>query len=181
MPPPLRVCAVNENAVTMRRACEADAFTISQLREAVWKTTYRGIYPDEKLDHYPFQQYINRDSEQLRSSDHIWYLFFSGDMPIGYFSFGPYNYGNYKDFELCLNHLYILKPYHGIGLGKWAFDVIINHCRKHNIHQFFCGCNANNLPAMRFYSHLGGIIGDAPRLDVPKEDQIIHFEFYLGD
>ena len=36
-------------------------------------------------------------------------------------------------------------------------------------------------PAIAFYRHMGGIQGDDFPQDVPKEDQIIHFEFYIGD
>lgn len=170
-----------EKEILILKACVTDAPAIGRLREAVWKTTYRGIYPDEKIDNYPYEQYLQRDSAQLQSEDHSWYLFCDGKEPIGYFSIGPYNYGNYKDFALCLNHLYILESYHGKGLGRKAFEVIFDYCRKNGIRKFFCGCNAHNLPAMAFYRRLGGIAGDEPRSDVPKADQIIHFEFYLGD
>ena len=49
--------------------------------------------------------------------------------------------------------------------------------------KYYCsgGCNANNLPAVSFYLNLGGIQGDEALPNVPKEDQIIHFEFYRGE
>ena len=177
----MRECSVIEMRITIREACVEDAAIIGELRRLVWLTTYRGIYPDDKLDHYPYQEYLKKDSASLSDKAHHWYLFCDGPKTVGYFSFGPYNYGHYKDFSLCLNHLYILKDYQGMGLGKRAFDLLNAFCTEHRIARYFCGCNANNGPAISFYQRMGGIAGDAPRMDVAKEDQIIHFEFYLGD
>ena len=165
----------------MRLALPEDAATIGFLRASVWNSTYRGIYPDELLDQYPFELYLEKDTLLLRSPLQHWYLFSDGERPVGYFSFGPYNYGSYQDFTLCINHLYILEDYHGMGLGKRAFSVIKEYCHQQHIQKFFCGCNANNLPAISFYRHMGGIQGDQADPTLPKKDQIIHFEFYLGD
>ena len=125
--------------------------------------------------------YTQRDREKILEAGNYYYLFMDGANCVGYFSFGPYHYGTYKDCTLCINHLYICKDYQGQGLSSFAFSVIREYCMQQGIDRFFCGCNANNLPAIAFYRHMGGITGDSPRMDVPKEDQIIHFEFYLGD
>ena len=163
------------------QATADDAQLIAQTRKLVWQETYRGIYPDEKLDQYDLALYTQRDREKILEAGNYYYLFMDGVNCIGYFSYGPYHYGTYKDFALCINHLYICKDYQGTGLGSFAFSVIREYCMQQGINRFFCGCNANNLPAIAFYRHMGGVPGDTPRMDVPKEDQIIHFEFYLGD
>lgn len=158
-----------------------DTLAIVHLRKQIWLQTYRGIYPDEMLDQYPYLLYLERDKRHIASADQHWYLFLDGPQQIGYFAFGPSHYGGYKDFELCLNHLYLLDGYKRQGLGTIAISVITEYCHQHGIRKFFCGCNANNLPAIAFYRHMGGIQGDEAPPDVPKEDQIIHFEFYLGE
>ena len=167
--------------IELRQASSEDAYRIASTRQIVWKEVYRGIYPDEKLDHYDVDFYTARDSVRMENPASRYYLFLAEGECIGYFSFGPYNYGTYKDFSLCLNDLYIRREFTGIGLGKRAFSVVRQHCLEIGISKFFCGCNANNTPAIAFYRHMGGIQGDDFRLDVPKEDQIIHFEFYIGD
>lgn len=162
-------------------ALPEDARWIAETRRLVWLETYRGIYSDVKLDTYNVAAYTASDREKIAKPDNHYYLFMDGESCAGYFSFGPYHYGSYKDFELCINHLYIRKEHQGKGLGKSAFKVIEDYCRCNQIRRYFCGCNANNLPAIAFYRHMGGKIGDQPKADVPKEDQIIHFEFYIGD
>ena len=167
--------------IECRKATPEDAHFIARTRRLVWQETYRGIYSDEKLDHYDVVAYTIADRERIDDPHNHYYLFMDGESCAGYFSFGPYHYGRYKDFELCINHLYIRKEYQGMGLGKYAFSVIQEYCKRNRICRFFCGCNANNLPAVAFYRHMGGKVGDHPRADVPKQDQIIHFEFYLGE
>ena len=181
MPRPFPVWNGNNMAVEIRRALPEDARLISETRKVVWEETYRGIYPDEKLDKYDVSYYEQRDREHISNDAEHYYLFLDGKRCVGYFSYGPYHYGSYKDFDLCINHLYILSEYKAIGLGKSAFRQIIEYCHANKIEKFFCGCNANNIPAISFYRHMGGIQGGHADVTLPKEDQIIHFEFYLGD
>lgn len=181
MPPPSPVCVEPDMEITVKKASPSDARLLAQTRHIVWQQTYRGIYPDSKLDDYDLELYICRDREKLEDPNNHYFLFMDGPDCVGYFSFGPYHYGVYKDFTLCINHLYILDGYKRQGLGRCAFDLIAQHCRENEISKFFCGCNANNLPAVAFYHHMGGIEGDTADHALPKEDQIIHFEFYLGE
>ena len=167
--------------IKLVRASDADAPLLAKTRKTVWQETYRGIYPDAMLDDYDLSLYTQRDAQHIREHGNHYFLFLDGEECVGYFSFGPYHYGTYKDFEICLNHLYIRNGYKGQGLGKRAFQLLREYCDAQGIDRFFCGCNANNLPAIAFYRHMGGIPGDEARQDVPKHDQIIHFEFYLGD
>lgn len=177
MPPPSPVCAVIE----IVKADPSQAAILALLRKTVWLQTYRGIYPDEKLDGYDLEYYTARDRGRMERPDNFYYFFMDGDRPVGYFSFGPYHYGSYKDFVVCINNLYILEGYKGLGLGRRAIEMVRAYCRRQKIGKFFCGCNANNLPAVAFYGHMGGVVGSEALKDVPAEDQIIHFEFYLGD
>ncbi len=167
--------------IDVKKAAVSNAATLAKTRQLVWLQTYRGIYPDTKLDDYDLAFYTRRDEEKLADEANHYYLFLDGLTCVGYFSFGPYHYGHYKDFDLCLNHLYILDGFKGKGLGRRAFETITEHCQRQGLTKFFCGCNVNNLPAIAFYRHMGGVQGDAPDRTLPKEDQIVHFEFYLGE
>ena len=40
----------------IRLAVESDCYELSRLKLAIWNTTYRGIYPDEKFDNYSFEE-----------------------------------------------------------------------------------------------------------------------------
>ena len=158
-----------------------DARIIARTREIVWKETYRGIYPDKTLDEYDLAFYEARDRGRIVDTNQHYYLFFDGDDCIGYFSFGPYHYGTYKDFSLCLNNLYIRNGYKGCGLGKLAFEYVRSFCKENGVSRFFCGCNIHNKPAVDFYKHMGGVAGDEAEYHENKADDILHFEFYIKE
>ncbi len=166
--------------IECRLATAADARLLASTRHAVWLETYRGIYPDEMLDNYDLEAFARRDAQRIADPRHRYYLFLEGAECVGYFSYGPYNFGSYKDFTLCLNNLYIRSGYRGRGLGRTAFLHLRKYCEARGIRKFFCGCNAHNLNAVSFYRHMGGIQGDVPCAHENKADDIIHFEFYLG-
>lgn len=147
----------------------------------VWEQTYRGIYPDEMLDQYDFAQHLQKDEARLASAGHHHYLFMDADRCIGYFSFGSANYGPYKDFTLCLNSLYICDGYKGHGLGTQAFRVVREYCAAHGLSKFYCGCNVHNPKAQGFYRHMGGIVGLISTGHANRSEDILHYEFYLGE
>lgn len=167
--------------IELKEASLEDAHFVTKTRRIVWEQTYRGIYPDSMLDEYNYDHHLKRDSQLIASPQQHYYLFMDGSNCIGYMSFGPYNYGTYKDFELCLNSLYICQDYKGQGLGKQAFSIIRTYCKTQGISKFFCGCNVHNLPAQSFYRHMGGIAGDISTGHENRSEDIIHFEFYLGE
>ena len=167
--------------VEIRKASVADAPTIAATRCIVWEETYRGIYPDEMLDRYDFEMHRQKDAERLAQIEHTFYLFMDKDICAGYFSFGPPNYGPYKDFSLCLNSLYVRNAYQGIGLGRKAFEILRAYALKHELREFFCGCNIHNKNAQAFYRHMGGKEGLAFLGHENRSEDIIHFEFYLGE
>ena len=154
---------------------------ITKTRRTVWEQTYRGIYPDEMIDSYDFRHHLQRDQSRISSPEHRYYLFLDGGKCIGFFSFGPANYGPYKDFTLCLNSLYICQEYKGMGLGKRAFSVLRGYAAEQGIRKFFCGCNLHNERAQGFYCHMGGVAGLISTGHENRSQDIIHFEFYLGD
>ena len=181
MQQPFPEWAETDMRIVLRKASVEDALLISTTRRTVWEQTYRGIYPDHKIDQYDYTYYIGRDTALLSDPEHHYYLFFDEDRCIGYFSYGPYNYGTYKDFILCLNNLYVLDGYKGRGLGKQAFSCLRAYAREQRIERFFCGCNAHNVNAQEFYRYMGGIPGEISTGHADKSDDIIHFEFYTGD
>ena len=172
-----RVCAVIELVQAGPEWAELLAVT----RKLVWLETYRGIYPDDMLDHYDVSLYADRDRKRMSDPAQRYYFFMDGSTCAGYFSFGPGHYGTYKDFALCLNNLYIRREYQGLGLGRRTFHVIRNYCREQGIPKFYCGCNVHNTPAVNFYRHMGGIQGDETVFHDCKAEDIIHFEFYTGE
>lgn len=138
--------------VVFRRAVPEDAFLWASTRQKVWETTYRGIYPNEWIDNYDLPTKMAKDRENLENPDVISYVAMDGDRCVGYFSYGPVDGG-----EFYLRNLYFLLDYQGKGLGKLAFSYLQKDCIRLGYSGFYVHCNYHNLPARRFYVHMGGV------------------------
>lgn len=65
----------------------SDAVTISTLRQKIWNTTYRGIYPDAVIDDFDYDWHQQRDLKKISDPSFTVYLIKYGDEDIGYFVF----------------------------------------------------------------------------------------------
>ena len=74
-------------AVEFVLANEDTAKTIAELRHEIWGTTYRGIYSDERIDNYDYEEHRQRDLRRIQDISYHVYLIVNADEPIGYFTF----------------------------------------------------------------------------------------------
>ena len=167
--------------VEFRLARPDDAPILTATRQMVWDATYRGIYPDEMIDDYAFKIHLTRDNKRIADPRNTVWLAMDGDNCVGYLYVGPCGYGQYKDFDFCLNSLYFLPPYQGKGLGRAAFELAAAECRRRGFDKFFCGCSAHNHRARGFYEHMGGVLGAQSVGHANKAQDLVYYEFCLGE
>ena len=129
----------------------SDAPIIASLRQRIWSTTYRGIYPDEAIDQYDMAARTQRDVEKIEDSTQRVYLIRDDEKPIGYFSFSVTP-------KVHILSLYVLREYQRQGIGKAVFDHVRTYCRGNGVTSFTCNCNEHNTPARGFYEHMGGTV-----------------------
>lgn len=142
---------------TIRLATEADGESLSRLKREMWETTYRGIYPDEKIDNFDYAK--NRDAfvELIRNPDVEFYVVEDERKTIGYMDFGiPQR--KFMDYKQEIGLLYVLKEYQGKGVGTELFRLAYDGIRKNGFDEFFISCNKYNLPAQKFYERMGGMV-----------------------
>ena len=121
-----------------------DAAAISTLRQSIWDKTYRGIYPDTAIDNFDYDWHQQRDLKKISDPSFTVYLIRDGDEDIGYFMFQNTGAG----VRLC--SLYVLQEYQHPGIGKLAFSILTDYCRKKGISSFTCDCNPHNVNGMGF-------------------------------
>ena len=167
--------------VVFQKAEPADAAVLTETRQKVWAATYRGIYPDEMIDGYDYPKHNARDLRRINDPENTVWLAMDGDDCVGYLYVGPCGYGRYKDFDFCLNSLYFLPEYQGIGLGRQAFQLVKEECRRRGYDRFFCGCSAHNHRARGFYEHMGGVLGAQSVGHENKAEDLVYYEFCLGE
>ena len=56
-----------QSTVVFRRTQEEDAAVIAKLRQEIWSTTYRGIYPDDMIDQFDYAWHTQRMHSVLKA------------------------------------------------------------------------------------------------------------------
>ncbi len=153
-------------------ADENGAKIIAELRREIWSTTYRGIYSDERIDNYDYEEHRRRDLTRIRDDSYHVYLIVSGGEPIGYFNF-------LTSETVYIQSLYVRREYQRQGIGKQAFAIIKEYCKTHGFDKFICNCNSHNYPAQDFYRSMGGTVVKRSEGHDDKYDDQITFEFLL--
>lgn len=153
----------------------SDAATISTLRQRIWDTTYRGIYPDTAIDNFDYDWHQQRDLKKISDPSFTVYLIKHGDENIGYFVFQHAGSG------VWLHSLYVLQEYQHKGIGKQAFVFLEDYCRENKISRFACNCSPHNENAMRFYQRMGGVVTKADTGHGNRQEDGVIFEFNVRD
>lgn len=149
-----QILRLKEN-ISIRLANYSDCYTLSLLKKEIWETTYRGIYPNEKIDNYNYIENEIKFKNFIDNPQQYLYVVLDNDKIIGYFEFGvPFrSFQNYKQ-EIGL--LYIKKEYQRTGIGKILFYFAFNNIKNTDVDKFFISCHKYNLNAQKFYEKMGG-------------------------
>ena len=144
------------NTIIYRQATLADCYAVAVLKGQVWNTTYKGIYPDEKLSGYDvvkneaiFQNIVNNPDIDL-------YVALDADKIVGLMTCGK-PYRPFMDFQQEIGLLYILKEYQRKGIGKTFFEIARNQVKSNGYTKFFLSVNSRNYDAQKFYEAMGGV------------------------
>lgn len=141
----------------IRLATIEDCEKLAKLKRDVWETTYRGIYPDEKLDNYDYEKNKMSFMDVVNNPEVELYVACDEDKIIGYIDFGvPFR--PFKDYKQEIGLFYILKEYQRKGLGRKLFNLAYERMKNNGYKEFFISCNKYNTPAQRFYERMGGEI-----------------------
>ena len=141
----------------IRLATLNDARKLAEVKIACWETTYRGIYPDEKLDNYDVLKNAEKFETIISREDIDLYVVEVNGEIVGYMSCGvPVR--SYADYEQEIGLLYLLKEFRGQGIGRELFELASSVIAMKGYDRFFISCNKYNEPAKRFYEAMGGVI-----------------------
>lgn len=159
----------------IRLANKNDCLELSKLKQKVWQETYRGIYPNEKIDDFDYENNKEKFIKIIENPDIQLYVVEDEAKIIGYMDFGIPS-RPFKDYKQEIGLLYILKEYQGKGIGKRLFNMAYENIKKTGFNEFFVCCNKYNIPAQKFYEKMGGEIID---IDDDNEDMSIPQVKYL--
>lgn len=130
---------------------ESEAGLIGQLRQKVWSSTYRGIYPKEMMATFDYDWHKKRDLMRMRNPQfHHYFIQYNGTS-VGYLTLK-------EEPILLIYSLYLLPEVQKQGIGRLAFDFVRDFCTQRKMQEFSCHCQPDNTNAMDFYHHMGGQI-----------------------
>ena len=153
----------------IRIASYEDCRSLALLKRIVWETTYRGIYPNEKIDKYDVDLNENKFKNMIKEQSQRLFVILSDSKIIGYISCGKIMRAFDKHTH-DIGLLYLLKEYQGKGIGRQMFEFAKKELKNQGITEFIVSCNKYNIPAQQFYKKMGGQI---IKIDEDNEDKSI--------
>lgn len=160
----------------IRLASLNDCRDLSFLKRVVWEETYRGIYPDWKLDNYDYDEHEKKFIKIVNNPDVLLYVVEDLGKLVGYMDYGvPYR--KYSDYEQEIGLLYLKKEYKGQGLGRKLFNMGYDGIKSNGYNRFFISCNKYNVGALKFYERMGGKV---IHVDEDNEDRsLVQVKFHF--
>ncbi|MGL5312173.1 MAG: GNAT family N-acetyltransferase [Peptostreptococcaceae bacterium] len=160
----------------IRIATDEDCKSLAILKRKVWETTYRGIYPDEKLDKYDIDLNENKFKKMIKEQSQKLFVVVDNLEIIGYMSCGKIMRA-FDEHTHDIGLLYLSKEYQGKGIGLELFKFARNELKNQGATEFIVSCNKYNLSAQQFYKKMGGKI---IKVDEGNEDKSIpQVKFYF--
>lgn len=163
----------------IRLATLNDCEALSKLKHNVWDETYRGIYNDDKIDNYDYEQNQEKFLKIVLNPDIDLYVVEDNGKLVGYMDCGiPIR--PYKDYKQEIGLLYLLKEYQRKGIGKELFRLGYDTIKDKGFKEFFISCNKFNINAQNFYKKMGGIIDKIDDDHVDKSLSQVKFIYKIN-
>ena len=144
------------NTFTYRKALLEDCLDLAILKGQVWNTTYKGIYPDEKLSGYDIAKNESIFRNIVCNPDIELFVALDNQKIVGLMTCGK-PYRPFMVFQQEIGLLYILKEYQRQGIGKTFFELAKKQVKANGYTEFFLSVNSNNFDAQKFYEAMGGV------------------------
>lgn len=147
-------------SVIIRNAVPADAEQITRAHVESWKTTYRGIFPDDWLDKSPETIAKNIENRRMRiaqDADLGWpnLVAIVDNKIVGWVAGGVNRNADFP-YQADLCAIYLLKDYQNQGIGKLLVKAFSELVIKNGMHSMIIWALEENHKARMFYEKLGG-------------------------
>ena len=160
----------------IRIARDEDCRSLATLKRRVWETTYRGIYPDEKLDKYDIDLNENKFKNMIKQKSQKLFVVLNESEIIGYMSCGKIM-RPFDEHTHDIGLLYLAKEYQGKGIGLDLFQFAKNELKNQGVTEFIVSCNKYNISAQQFYKKMGGKIIKIDEDNKDKSIPQVKFQF----
>lgn len=146
-------------AITVRAATLDDVQGIARVHIDVWRSTYRGIVPDEYLDALSYERHVRGWTNQLAEAGEgkliVYVAVDESNQVVGFISGGP-NRIDDPVYKGELYAIYILQSCQGQRIGRQLVLALMKSLLAKNIQPVMLWVFAQNTSARRFYESIGG-------------------------
>lgn len=149
----------------IREAKSGDITGIAKVNLATWKSTYRGIIPDEKLALVTLADRKEYMRGILASQDQFIYVAESETgRVVGFVAAGPERLGN-LGFQGEIYVIYVLQQFQRKGIGRRLVEAMRSRFQQAGVASVMVWALHDN-PYQRFYLSLGGMITHTRTLNI---------------
>lgn len=133
-----------------------DAEALARVHVAAWRETYRGLLPDAYLARMSEPGHARRFVRRLvqPGPDDVTLAVADRQGIVGYAEGGPSRRKVLGEAEVAT--LYLLRSAQGRGLGRQLLRATASTLAAHGARSLVISVLRDNIPARRFYEHLGG-------------------------
>jgi GNAT superfamily N-acetyltransferase len=142
----------------IREAILTDAPGIARVHIDTWRSTYRGIVPDDFLANLSYEARERTWTTSITHADDRDFVYVAEDEQgqiVGFASGGTSQSG-YPDYPGELYAIYVLREAQGKGLGRALFGAVVKRLARSGIHSMIVWVFRDNRPSRRFYEVMGG-------------------------
>ncbi|MCL6580359.1 MAG: GNAT family N-acetyltransferase [Firmicutes bacterium] len=142
--------------MVIRPATKADAAGIARVHIDTWRTTYRGIVPDERLDRADYEAGRATWEKNVEQGEGRFVLVAEvpGEGVVGFAAGGPERSGD-ATYRGEVYALYVLKAHQRKGIGRRLVMAAAEELRRRGLDSLLIWVLARN-PYRAFYEALGG-------------------------
>ncbi|AFZ33298.1 GCN5-related N-acetyltransferase [Gloeocapsa sp. PCC 7428] len=154
----------------IREAAISDVNTLAQIHVASWRTSYRGIMPDDLLDNLSVNEFEQIWYNNLHNNDRVNLVCQVEDQVVGWASLGV----SRDDDALSTKELYgiyLFPNQYRRGYGSALWEAVLQICAAQGATRITLWVLYNNVNARHFYEQMGcslekGVIKEVERFGV---------------
>lgn len=145
--------------ITVRKATVEDAWGIAKVQVDSWRTTYKGVVPNEYLNSLSYESRFQKWKETI-SNQSVFVAENADSEIVGFANGGKQRFEKYAKFSGELYAIYLLQSYQQKGIGKQLVKMVVDDLLKSEITSMSVLVLADN-SAKYFYEKLGAkLIGE---------------------
>lgn len=132
----------------------ADKKCIAKVHVDTWRTTYKGIIPDDFLANLSYEHFTAIWEENLKREDNFIIVVENEEGEIVGFADSCKKESNTVENAINLTSIYLLKPYQGRDLGKMLLKEVFTYYKNQGYNKVFVEVLEDN-KTRYFYEYYG--------------------------